>query len=41
MKEYYFFKQNRREEIIEKIRNTLLEEQRIVFAYLFGSFLKM
>jgi len=39
MKEYHSFKQNIREEIIEKVKDTLIKEPDIVFAYLFGSFL--
>jgi hypothetical protein len=39
MKEYHSMNQNRREEIIEKIKITLLKDNRVIFAYLFGSFL--
>jgi predicted nucleotidyltransferase len=39
MKEYHSMNQNRREEIIEKFKITLLKDNRVIFAYLFGSFL--
>lgn len=39
MEEYFSFTNEKREEIIEKIKEILLIEEDIIFAYLFGSFL--
>jgi predicted nucleotidyltransferase len=39
MKEFYSFKKKKREEIIEKIKKTLLKDKNVIFAYIFGSFL--
>ncbi|MEW6608093.1 MAG: nucleotidyltransferase domain-containing protein [bacterium] len=39
MNEYLSFKQNQRQKIIEKIKQSLLNKNEIVFAFIFGSFL--
>lgn len=39
MDEYLSFDQNKRDEIKEKIKQTLLKEKSVVFAFIFGSFL--
>lgn len=39
MTEYLSLQKNKREEIIEKIKEILLAEKEVVFAYVFGSFL--
>lgn len=39
MQEYLSTPLNKRQEIIEKIKHSLLEEKDVIFAYVFGSFL--
>lgn len=38
MKEFLLFSKEKREEIIRKIKEALIEDENIIFAYVFGSF---